>query len=483
MTILLALTAMLAGCAWSQVPSEWSFNSGSQQVWHQDSLLYENYLGKRSVEFNANFTAESQFRICSNTKLFSAVSIMQLVERQVISSVHDNIADYLDASDLAAWGLDSTKPFCPTIINSTVCQNITFVSLLSMSSGIIPAVVCDFQPDQWQYKYCLSLNQQLVYPGSIAQTIALFIGSPLQFAPGPTYGPDPDSPNTYQYANENFVVLSYFIQKLSKMSLQDYFQAHIFDVVGLHSTTFDPFSQAFATIKEPTSEYFYYTDLTQSDEPFAMGSCTSVEVCSPCICCSCCHAAQVNPGLQAGSGGIISTVPDMVKWYTSLFITRNTSVIGDDSLALILYPWSLQPMAPSAPTQFYGFGIELIFEDPPTAPPSSYTPPIGIYYSGGSMCTFLSIAMWNGTTDLFTGQPLKTLPVVAVAARNNRILNVTQEAWSTAQQQSDGSWAALTSFPTGWGAAEAALTDTLLIALQQAFYFAAQSLPQFSNND
>jgi CubicO group peptidase (beta-lactamase class C family) len=245
--------------------------------------LYENYLGKRSVEFNANFTAESQFRICSNTKLFSAVSIMQLVERQVISSVHDNIADYLDPSDLAAWGLDSSKPFCPTIINSTVCQNITFVSLLSMSSGIIPAVVCDFQPDQWQYKYCLSLNQQLVYPGSIAQTIALFIGSPLQFAPGPTYGPDPDSPNTYQYANENFIVLSYFIQKLSKMSLQDYYQTHIFDVVGLHSTTFDPYSQAFTTIKQPTSEYFYYTDLTQSDEPFAMGSCTSVEVCSRCL--------------------------------------------------------------------------------------------------------------------------------------------------------------------------------------------------------
>jgi hypothetical protein len=173
----------------------------------------------------------------------------------------------------------------------------------------------------------------------------------------------------------------------------------------------------------------------------------------------------------------------MVKWYTSLFIARNTSVIGDDSLALILYPWSLQPMAPSAPTQFYGFGVELIFEDSPTAPPTSFTPPIGIYYSGGSMCTFLSIALWNGTVDLFTGQPLKTLPVIAVAARNNRILNVTQEAWSNAQHQSDGTWGALTSFPTGWGAAEAALTDTLLIALQQAFYFAAQSLSQSSNND
>ena len=43
--------------------------------------------------------------------------------------------------------------------------------------------------------------------------------------------------------------------------------------------------------------YFYYTDLTQSTTPFAVGSCDS---------------AEVNPGVQAGSGGIISTVPDMV---------------------------------------------------------------------------------------------------------------------------------------------------------------------------
>ena len=51
------------------------------------------------------------------------------------------------------------------------------------------------------------------------------------------------------------------------------------------------------------------------------------------------------------------------------------------------------------------------------------------YYMGGSMCQFFTIAIYNGTTNPFTGQPLISLPMLSVAARNNRILNVTQADW------------------------------------------------------
>ncbi len=106
-----SLLVVLITVAYSQVPTEWSFNSGSQQVWHNDYLWYENYIGKRSIEYNANFTYDSQYRICSNTKLFTSVSIMQLVERGLIKSIHDNIADYLSVHDLRAWGLFSIDMF------------------------------------------------------------------------------------------------------------------------------------------------------------------------------------------------------------------------------------------------------------------------------------------------------------------------------------------------------------------------------------
>jgi hypothetical protein len=170
----------------------------------------------------------------------------------------------------------------------------------------------------------------------------------------------------------------------------------------------------------------------------------------------------------------------MVKWYTSLFIARNTSVLSVESLAQIIYPWSRQPLTPQTPVQYYGLGVELIFEDPPQSPPPlpSAPQPIGIFYEGGSMCSFLSIALWNGTVNPFNGETLKTLPVVSVAARNNRILNVTASAWQQAQRDPVGTWADLTSFPYGWGASDPTLTDALLIALNQAFYFAAQSFPE-----
>ena len=45
-----------------------------------------------------------------------------------------------------------------------------------------------------------------------------------------------------------------------------------------------------------------------------------------------------------------------------------------------------------------------------------------------------------GTTDPFTGQSLITLPVLTLAARNNRILNVTHDVWADAQKQATGQW-------------------------------------------
>lgn len=443
-------------------PSEWNFNSGSQQVWYGNDLWYENYLGKRSLEFDVNFTYNSQYRICSNSKLFTAVAIMQLVEGGLIRSIHDNVKDYLDESDLVAWGFPAgTKQWCPTLRNSTTCQNITFVSLMSMSSGIIASITCTYKPTEWQYQYCVPQIINAQYHGSIAATIQYFIHNPLQNPPGPAYGPN--TTNLYFYANENFVILSYIIEKLSALSLRDYYQQHIFNVVGLSSTFYDPFSQAFLYKPQMATEYFYFTDLLVSRSPFAYGRCDE---------------SEVSPGFQAGSGGIVSTVPDMVKWYSSLFIAKNTSVVQPASLALITYPWSHEPSEPSAPAQFYGLGVDLLFDNPPTSPPAWPAPaPSSIFYMGGSLCTFFSIVAYFGRTNIFTGAPLVTGPLVAVAARNNRILNVTQALWAQTQGQRTGTFMTLTNFPTGWGAADGELTDTLYMALYSLFYFAALPFP------
>jgi CubicO group peptidase (beta-lactamase class C family) len=471
----------------------WNFNSGSEQVWYGNHLWWENYVGKRSYEFNANFTYDSQYRICSNSKLFTSVSILQLVENGIISSIYDDINMYLDESDLVAWGFPAgTTQYCPTVHGQTqnICelnQNMTFASLLSMQSGIIAAITCSYNSTQWEYQYCIANEQEYVYYGSIADTIAMFIQNPLWVAPSLTYNIVDQSnlyssanENSYFYSNENFIILSYFIEKLSNQSLATYLQENIFDVVELENTFYDPYSAEFLISSEATSEYFFYTTLpfppsenpsTSSGAypPFALGSCASIEY---------------NAGFQAGSGGIISTLPDMVKWYSSLFIAQNTSVLTKASINLILYPWAISSNFP----QYYGLGSESMYSpgywsSPPNRNDWSPENMTSVYYMGGSMCTFFTIVIWNSTVNPFGGPDMSTLPVTVAVARNNRILNVTQDAWQTARMSKTGTWNELTqngdpyfqalgwSDPDCCGATAPSLSDTEYVAFDLAWYF------------
>ena len=122
-----------------------------------------------------------------------------------------------------------------------------------------------------------------------------------------------------------------------------------------------------------------------------------------------------------------------------------------------------------------------MFANPYYSPPphAQAVPPDTIFYLGGSECGFLSIMMYNSSTNLFTGAPLTTLPVISIAARNNRIMNVTLSVWKAAQQVPSGTWYQLTATPDGWGASNGALTDTLYEAADLAVYFAA--MPSLSS--
>ena len=444
-------------------PQDVYLNSGAQQVWYQNDLIFEDYYGKASVEFNADITYDTQYRICSNSKLFVAVSMMQLLEAGHYSSIHDNISDYLDETDLMAWGYPAgSKRFCPTIVNQTVCQNITFVSLMSMTAGIIPSITCPYNPSQWQYQYCLSPEWATIYTGSIGSTIASFIQHPLLWAPGPVYGPQLTSFTNYNYADENFIILSYFVQKFSGLSLQEYLSLNIFQPVGMSNTFYDPWSQAFNLGPTLAEEYFYYTDLSipNNIDPFAKGLCWSVEA---------------KAGLQTGSGGIVSTLSDMVKWYATLFVSKNASLLTQASLDQVIYPWALEAPFPGQPVQYYGLGIEMMFEIPPTSPPDVASPPspAAIYYFGSSECMFVAMVLYMSTYNVFAPlSPVVTVPMLSVVGKNNLIMNITESVWLSTQNQSQGTWWQLTNYPYGWGGDP---SSPLLQAFNLALYFASFS--------
>jgi hypothetical protein len=136
----------------------------------------------------------------------------------------------------------------------------------------------------------------------------------------------------------------------------------------------------------------------------------------------------------------------------------------------------LEPVSAGNPYQYYGLGVEMLFEVPfLTPPPVDDAPsPVNIYYLGGSTCMFLTMMLqMTGYNVLDPGEPLVSFPMISVVARNNRIMNVTEEVWYSSQQTPSGTWFSITDYPYGWGADNSVLTDTFFEALDLVLYFAA----------
>ena len=131
---------------------------------------------------------DARFPIGSNTKLFTSVATYQLQEKGLLN-VSDDITNYLDESDFKKMNLNITK-WCPIIYGdkTNTCQSITFIQLLSMSSGLLPVYACSqmYNKTNPLYKYCWDYCtfQFLPYQGSIAYYTSFVIRAPMIFVPG-----------------------------------------------------------------------------------------------------------------------------------------------------------------------------------------------------------------------------------------------------------------------------------------------------------
>ena len=68
--------------------------SGVVLVSKNDSLLYQKNVGQADRQWNFPNSLETKFRICSITKQFTAMLVMQFVERKIID-LDKAVADYL----------------------------------------------------------------------------------------------------------------------------------------------------------------------------------------------------------------------------------------------------------------------------------------------------------------------------------------------------------------------------------------------------
>jgi CubicO group peptidase (beta-lactamase class C family) len=179
-------------------------------------VFYEKGFGLANLELNVSMKPEMVFRIGSITKQFTAVAILQLVEKGKIS-LSDSIQKYLDNFHFKG-------------------ATITIHHLLTHTSGIKGYEEIDAR-----------LPNAIRIDFATATVIDSLDKLPLDFAPG----------SRYSYSNSNYFMLGAIIEKVSGKTYPQYLKENIFDPIGLSSTFYE---SATTIIPNRVSGYAWQND-------------------------------------------------------------------------------------------------------------------------------------------------------------------------------------------------------------------------------
>lgn len=170
--------------------------NGSVLIAHQSKIIFDKHYGMADFELDVPVSEKTRFRIASITKIFTAVAIMQLVEKGLIKE-DDFINKYI---------MDYPKG-----------DQITIKHLLTNSSGVGNF---DLESDFYNVYNAKSFNDEL---------INLFKNKPLLFKPG----------EMFSYSISGFFLLGYIIEKVSNLSYEEYLRKHIFEPLKMEDSGMD----------------------------------------------------------------------------------------------------------------------------------------------------------------------------------------------------------------------------------------------------
>lgn len=233
---------------WVEAYDRNGYLNGSILVAANGEILLNKGFGFASFEHQVPNSSTTKFRIGSLTKAFTAMSILQLYEKQKLD-LHDTIDKYLP--------------------NYPHGDRITIYHCLTNTSGI--ANYTSF-PDFW--------FRTMRLPATLEQLIDTFKDEELEFEPG----------TEFSYSNSAYAILTFVIQSVSGMSYAEYIQDHICQPLGLNDTGCDdgamvvpslatgysfwekPIHAAFADMSFPLGAYGLYStveDLYKWDQALA----------------------------------------------------------------------------------------------------------------------------------------------------------------------------------------------------------------------
>ncbi|HDZ04160.1 hypothetical protein LCGC14_0067840 [marine sediment metagenome] len=171
--------------------------SGAILVAHNDSIIEKRAYGLASIEYNIKNKVYTKFNLASITKMFTAVSTLQLYEKGLVE---------LDVS---------IGKYLPDYPNELVRDSVTIHQLLTHTSGNNNFYVGGFlDTNKLQYK-------------NISDFVPLFVKDTLLSSPGATYN----------YSASGFVILGLIIEKVSGESYYDYVKDNIFTPADMTNST------------------------------------------------------------------------------------------------------------------------------------------------------------------------------------------------------------------------------------------------------
>lgn len=211
---------------------------GAVLVAKGDQIIYHKAFGMDDVANKKPLQTGMVFRIGSVTKQFTAVAILQLVEKGKLS-LQDEITKFI--------------PDYPT-----QGKKITVEQLLTHTSGIKSYTgMVEWTPEVWKKDF------------TPAGLIDFFKNQPMDFEPG----------TKHLYNNSGYVLLGYIIEKVSGKSYAEYLEKNIFQRTGLKNTFYETKKRPipnWATGYQPGGSAGYEAAMPLSmTQPYAAGSLAS----------------------------------------------------------------------------------------------------------------------------------------------------------------------------------------------------------------
>src|SRR6266513_3069872 len=221
-------------------------------------------------------SADTYFRIASNTKTMTAAVIMLLAQEGKLG-LNDPVSKYV-----------------PGVPNG---DNITITELLNMRSGLYNYTN---DPEFWAV-----LERDPTKVWSPADVLAIAFTHPPYFPPG----------TGFHYSNTNYALLGLIAEKIDGKPLASCFQDRLFGPLGLKDTLLPAITSN--TLPEPYSHGYLYggcsfRNLTDKPYPPELQAAATTGTLQPDDC------TEQNSAYASAAGGVISTANDCATWIKAL---------------------------------------------------------------------------------------------------------------------------------------------------------------------